>query len=165
MAQNQVEDQQQQIQNIEDTKLVDNLSQEQLEELREAFDLFDKDGSKSISKDELRHVFKAMGQDYSDEELTKMVKGADRDGNAEISFFEFCVLMAGNIKQPEKKDEYAEAFKVFDRLANGTVDTVELVQAMTNVGRQREEECGEDTQSAEQIKNRTQDIIQFLEGE
>ena len=148
MAQDQEVQSQQDLQNIEDTKLVENLGQEQLDELREAFDLFDKDGSKSISKDELRHVFKAMGQDYSDEELTKMVKGADRDGNAEISFFEFCVLMAGNIKQPEKKDEYAEAFKVFDRLANGTVDTVELVQAMTNVGSQRVEECGEDAQKA-----------------
>ena len=148
MAQDQEVQSQQALQNIEDTKLVENLGQEQLDELREAFDLFDKDGSKSISKDELRHVFKAMGQDYSDEELTKMVKGADRDGNAEISFFEFCVLMAGNIKQPEKKDEYAEAFKVFDRLANGTVDTVELVQAMTNVGSQRVEECGEDAQKA-----------------
>ena len=42
--------------------------------------------------------------------------------------------MAGNIKEPEKKDEYAEAFKVFDRLANGTVDKVELIQAMRNVG-------------------------------
>ena len=131
------------------------MGQEQLEELREAFDLFDKDGSKSISKAELRNVFKAMGQEYTDEELTNMVKGADRDGNAEISFFEFCVLMAGNIKQPEKKDEYAEAFKVFDRLANGTVDTVELVQAMNNVGSQRVEECGDDTQRAEEQKQRT----------
>ena len=148
MAQDQQDQQEPDLQNIEDTKLVENLGQEQIDELREAFDLFDKDGSKSISKDELRHVFKAMGQDYSDEELTRMVKGADRDGNAEISFFEFCVLMAGNIKQPEKKDEYAEAFKVFDRLANGTVDTVELVQAMTNVGSQRVEECGEDAQKA-----------------
>jgi Ca2+-binding EF-hand superfamily protein len=68
-----------------------------------------------------------MGQDYTDEELTKMITTADRDGNEEISFFEFCVLMATNVKNPEKKDEYAEAFKVFDRMANGYVDSVELV--------------------------------------
>ena len=42
--------------------------------------------------------------------------------------------MAKIVKEPEKKDEYAEAFKVFDRMANGTVDGTELVQAMKNVG-------------------------------
>ena len=110
------------------------MSEQHLTELREAFELFDKDNSKSISKEELKHVFKAMGQEYSDAELTKMVAGADKDGNAEISFFEFCVLMAKNVKQPEKKDEYAEAFKVFDRMSNGSVDSIELIQAMTNVG-------------------------------
>ena len=131
MAQIVQEGDEQQPKVLTDAELVEDLSEQHLTELREAFELFDKDNSKSISKEELKHVFKAMGQEYSDAELTKMVAGADKDGNAEISFFEFCVLMAKNVKQPEKKDEYAEAFKVFDRMSNGSVDSIELIQAMT----------------------------------
>ena len=52
---------------MKDKEAVENIPSDQIDELREAFDLFDKDGSKSISKDELRYVFKAMGFDYSDE--------------------------------------------------------------------------------------------------
>ena len=162
MAQIVQEGDEQQPKVLTDAELVEDLSEQHLTELREAFELFDKDNSKSISKEELKHVFKAMGQEYSDAELTKMVAGADKDGNAEISFFEFCVLMAKNVKQPEKKDEYAEAFKVFDRMSNGSVDSIELIQAMTNVGAQKLEDLTEASAQAEQDQ-RTREIIQILE--
>ena len=162
MAQIVQEGDEQQPKVLTDAELVDDLSEQHLTELREAFELFDKDNSKSISKEELKHVFKAMGQEYSDAELTKMVAGADKDGNAEISFFEFCVLMAKNVKQPEKRDEYAEAFKVFDRMSNGSVDSIELIQAMTNVGAQKLEDLTEASAQAEQDQ-RTREIIQILE--
>ena len=162
MAQIVQEGDEQQPKVLTDAELVDDLSEQHLTELREAFELFDNDNSKSISKEELKHVFKAMGQEYSDAELTKMVAGADKDGNAEISFFEFCVLMAKNVKQPEKRDEYAEAFKVFDRMSNGSVDSIELIQAMTNVGAQKLEDLTEASAQAEQDQ-RTREIIQILE--
>ena len=81
-----------------------------------------------------------------------MIQGADKDGNDEISFIEFLQLMATNLinpKKPEKQDEYAEAFKVFDRMADGHVDSIELIQAMTNVGAQKEEDMKENGLSTE----------------
>ena len=108
-------------------QLVDNLEESQVAELREAFDLFDKNGDKTISAKELRHVFKSMGQEHTEEQVRDMMNDVDQDQNGDIDFFEFCALMAKRVKEPEKKDEYAEAFKVFDRMANGTVDGVELI--------------------------------------
>lgn len=46
---------------MSDKELLQQLSQDQIQELREAFELFDADNSQSISKQELKHVFKALG--------------------------------------------------------------------------------------------------------
>ena len=49
-------------------------------ELREAFSLFDKDGSGTISNDELEVVMKSLGQNPTQSELTKMIQEVDVDG-------------------------------------------------------------------------------------
>jgi len=56
------------------------------EEQREAFRVFDKDGSGSISAAELRHVMKKLGEKLTDEEVDEMIREADLDGDEEINF-------------------------------------------------------------------------------
>ena len=51
-----------------------------------------------------------MGKYLTIEEVTAMMNTVDLDANGSIDFFEFCALMKRNLKEPEKKDEYAEAF-------------------------------------------------------
>lgn len=50
-------------------------------ELREAFSLFDKDGSGTISNDELEVVMKSLGQNPTQGELKQMIQEVDVDGN------------------------------------------------------------------------------------
>lgn len=50
-------------------------------ELREAFSLFDKDGSGTISNDELEVVMKSLGQNPTQSELAQMIQEVDVDGN------------------------------------------------------------------------------------
>jgi calmodulin len=56
------------------------------EELREAFKVFDKDGSGSISKAELKLVMENLGEKLSPEEIEEMMQEADKDGNGEIDY-------------------------------------------------------------------------------
>ena len=67
---------------------------EQLEEYKEAFTIFDKDGSGCISVEELGNVFVTLGHECTEEEVADMVKSVDVDGNNEVDFGEFCTLMA-----------------------------------------------------------------------
>lgn len=53
-------------------------------ELREAFNIFDRDGSGTINADELRQVMKALGEDLSDAEIDEMIKEADKNGDGSI---------------------------------------------------------------------------------
>ncbi|KAF8901167.1 hypothetical protein CPB84DRAFT_1777928 [Gymnopilus junonius] len=58
------------------------------DELRQAFDVFDKDGSGSISIGELKSVMESLGEKLTQEELQLMIDEADLDGDHEISFNE-----------------------------------------------------------------------------
>ena len=113
------------------------LSENQLEEFRECFNAFDKDGGGSIDAEELEALMKSLGQEPSPAELEKMVKLADADGSGDIDFAEFVTLVAHKMKDDDnslKADRLADAFKVFDTDGNGVIDKHEMRRIMFNLG-------------------------------
>merc|ERR1712216_526398 len=91
-----------------------NLTDEQKQELREAFDLFDTDGSGAVDFSELHTAMKALGFEPKKEEINKMVKEMDKDGDATVDFEEFCIMMAEKMNQKDGKEEMLKGFKLFD---------------------------------------------------
>ncbi|KAL5553240.1 hypothetical protein UlMin_040641 [Ulmus minor] len=73
------------------TKGVD--SDEVLENLKDAFSVYDIDGNGSISAEELHEVLRSLGDECSIAECRKMIGGVDCDGDGMISFEEFKVMM------------------------------------------------------------------------
>lgn len=63
------------------------------EELREAFRLFDTDGSGSINAEELKKVMLNLGEKLSKEDLEEMIKEADMDGDGTVDYEEFVTMM------------------------------------------------------------------------
>ncbi len=55
-------------------------------ELREAFNLFDKDGNGFISAEELILAMKNLGEHLTDAEVNDMIKEADVNGDGEIDY-------------------------------------------------------------------------------
>ena len=73
------------------------LSEEQIEEIREAFNLFDTDHSGSIDYRELKAAMRALGFEVKKEELKKMITDIDADGSGQIEFPEFLEMMTGKV--------------------------------------------------------------------
>ena len=61
--------------------------------IKEAFNLFDKDGSGSISMDEFREVMVTEGAQMTDKEIEEILKEADANGNGQIDINEFVALL------------------------------------------------------------------------
>ncbi|GME33186.1 Calmodulin [Neofusicoccum parvum] len=59
------------------------------QEIREIFNVFDRDGSGTINSSELRHVMKAIGENLTDDEIDDLIREADVDGNGTIDYDEF----------------------------------------------------------------------------
>jgi len=112
------------------------LTEDQVEEFKEAFALFDKDGDGSISVDELGIVMRSLGRDMTREELLSVIAEVDEDGSGEIEFPEFIRLIAAKMKNVDSVEEMREAFLVFDQDKSGSVSASELKHVMNNLGEQ-----------------------------
>ena len=80
------------------------LSEKIIAELRETFDLIDRNGSGTISKKELATLFKGLGVLISSSELENMMKDADLNSDGEIDFQEFLVIMASQKREENDED-------------------------------------------------------------
>lgn len=69
--------------------------QNQNEELKQAFKVFDKDGDGYITATELKLVMKQLGEDLTQEQLNDMMREADTNSDGRIDFGEFCKMMGG----------------------------------------------------------------------
>ncbi|PKA53045.1 putative calcium-binding protein CML17 [Apostasia shenzhenica] len=59
------------------------------EQLRQLFQIFDRDGNGFITAAELAHSMAKLGHALTAKELTGMIKEADTDGDGRINFHEF----------------------------------------------------------------------------
>ncbi|TMS35657.1 hypothetical protein L596_003015 [Steinernema carpocapsae] len=111
-----------------------------LEEFKEAFELFDKDGDGRITADELGTVMESLGQNPSRQELQDMVNEIDEDGNGTIELEEFVRMMSRKVLESENERELREAFQVFDKDNDGYISARELSFVMCNLGEKLSED-------------------------
>jgi len=63
------------------------------EDVREAFRVFDRDGDGFITSEELNMVMSTLGEKLSREEVDEMIREADMDGDGKVGFTEFATMM------------------------------------------------------------------------
>merc|ERR1712087_1077393 len=90
------------------------LTDEQKQEIREAFDLFDTDGSGTIDAKELRVAMRALGFEPKKEEIKKMIADIDKDDSGTIDFNEFLGMMTSKMSEKDSREEIRKAFRLFD---------------------------------------------------
>ncbi|CAJ0952122.1 unnamed protein product, partial [Mesorhabditis belari] len=64
------------------------------DDLRKAFQVFDKDQNGFISAEELRHVMTSLGDSLTEQEVEEMIEEADVNGDGQVNYEEFVKMMA-----------------------------------------------------------------------
>lgn len=73
------------------------LDEEDLEEIKEAFRLFDSDGSGTIDVRELKAAMRALGFQVKKAEIRQMIADIDKDESGTIDMDEFIEMMTGKM--------------------------------------------------------------------
>ncbi|KAL4239136.1 hypothetical protein ACF0H5_003838 [Mactra antiquata] len=114
--------------------MADVFSEEQLEEYKETFSLFDKEGDGSIVLKELGTVLRALGQHPTEADLADLIHKLETEGHTTIEFPEFLSVLAKIIKDTDPETELTEAFKIFDKAGTGNISNADLRRIMTTYG-------------------------------
>eukprot|EP00961_Rhodomonas_salina_P074929 1006072-Rhodomonas_salina.3 len=96
------------VQEEESTQLgnTDDLSEDELKAVRDAFDLFDTDGGGTIDEFELRIAMRALGLSTNEHEVRKMFEEVDVDGSGQLEYEEFVKMMMAKMSQRREPDGY-----------------------------------------------------------
>ncbi|XP_063429136.1 calmodulin-2-like [Mytilus trossulus] len=112
------------------------LTEEQQQEIKEYFDIFDEDKSGKLSRVEVSGVVRGLGLNPTKDELEEMFQGIDKDGSNEIEYNEFEEYYMKTFCSQNRNEhsDLMEAFKTFDKDGNGFIDIDELKDALLNKG-------------------------------
>ena len=110
------------------------LTEEQKQEIKEAFDLFDTDGSGSIDQKELKVAMRALGFEPKREEIKKLITEVDKDGSGVIDFPEFLDMMTAKMAERDPREEMLKAFRLFDDDETGKISFKNLKRVAKELG-------------------------------
>ncbi|KAL7981959.1 hypothetical protein Chor_001016 [Crotalus horridus] len=110
------------------------LSEDQKQEIREAFDLFDTEGCGSIDIKELKVAMRALGFEPKKEEIKKMIADIGKDGSSTLNFEDFLTMMTTKMNEKDSKEEILKAFRLFDDDGTGKISFKNLKRVSKELG-------------------------------
>jgi calmodulin len=143
---------------------MENLTEFQLQEFRNSFQIFDKDLDGVITIHELGIAMRAMGHNPTQIELQEMIEEVDNDKDGAINFEEFVNMMLKTITDVEIEEKTIEAFKVFDRDSSGVIRASELKSIMMKLGDPIDEDEADDLIKLAQQEDGLIDYQKFVKS-
>lgn len=103
-------------------------------ELRQAFELFDKDDSGFIDREELGMALKSLGIALDEQEFELIYSEMDYTEDGKIDLAEFCSVMGRDPAEKQTAEEIAlSIFTLLDHDKSGTISTSELKETLEKV--------------------------------
>jgi len=110
------------------------LTDEQKQEIKEAFDLFDTDKSGSIDYHELKVAMRALGFDVKKADVLKLMKEYDRNETGQIEYADFVDIMTQKMAERDPEEEIKKAFALFDEDGHGVISAKSLRRVARELG-------------------------------
>ncbi|GAA5975853.1 hypothetical protein JCM10908_005301 [Rhodotorula pacifica] len=120
------------------------LSPDQQQEIREAFELFDLDKDQKIDYHEFKVALRALGFDLKKAEVLKLMREHNHDdggsGSSTIGLGGFASIAEQLILARDPLDEIRRAFKLFDTEGTGRISLRDLKKVARELGENLEED-------------------------
>ncbi|KAJ2661689.1 Calcium-binding component of the spindle pole body (SPB) half-bridge [Coemansia sp. RSA 1200] len=110
------------------------ISEDRLNEIKEAFDLFDTNKDGFIDYFELKVAMRALGFDQKKDELFRVLETYGTSDNSRISMEGFTRVMSEMISARDPVDEYKKAFKLIDEHNTGKITASHLRRIAKELG-------------------------------
>lgn len=110
------------------------LTKEQKQEIREAFELFDTDKDKAIDYHEFKVSLRALGFEVKKADILKVFKDYDRESTGKISLKDYNEVVTDMMLERDPREEILKAFRLFDEDDSGKISLRNLRQVAREIG-------------------------------
>jgi len=110
------------------------LTEDEIEEIKEAFDLFDTDGSGSIDPKELKAAMQSLGFEAKNQTIFQMISDLDKNKSGTIDFEEFLDMMTARMSDKDTREDISKVFRLFDDDNTGTITLRNLRRVARELG-------------------------------
>jgi len=123
-----------------------NFSDEQVNEFKDLFTLFDRSGEEKIAYHDVGECMRAFGYTPTNQEVHKILNCPSKDDMKTnfVTFNQFLPMLAqvGKVKR-SSYDEFVDGLKMFDKEGNGTLLGAEMRHVLCSMGEKLTEEEAE----------------------
>uniref|UniRef100_A0A8C3V7L7 Centrin 3 n=1 Tax=Catharus ustulatus TaxID=91951 RepID=A0A8C3V7L7_CATUS len=116
------------------------LTEEQKQEIKDAFELFDTDKDRAINYHELKVAMRALGFDVKKADVLKILKDYDQESTGKITFEDFNEVVTDWILDRDPQEEILKAFKLFDDDDSGKISLRNLRRVARELGENMSDE-------------------------
>ena len=110
------------------------LTEDEIEEIKEAFDLFDTDGSGTIDPAELKAAMQSLGFEAKNQTIFTMIAELDKNKSGTIDFEEFLDMMTARMSEKDTREDISKVFRLFDDDTTGTITIKNLRRVARELG-------------------------------
>ncbi|CCU97789.1 unnamed protein product [Malassezia sympodialis ATCC 42132] len=116
------------------------LSEDQRQEIREAFDLFDTDKDGAVDYHELKVAMRALGFDLKKSEVLEILRDNDATGTGLMEWPAFNRVLTERIASRDPREEILRAFALFDEDNTGKISLRNLKRVAKELGENLDDE-------------------------
>ncbi|WOL00401.1 calcium-dependent protein kinase 29-like [Canna indica] len=109
--------------------VTEHLPVEEVDSLRQMFDMMDTDKNGSLTLEELKKGFNLIGHPVQDVDVQMLMEAADIDGDGTVNREEF-VAVSVHLKRIDSEEHLPKAFSFFDKNQSGFIEIEELREAL-----------------------------------
>jgi len=110
------------------------LNDDQVEEFKSAFDMFDEEQKGFLTKSDVQTIFNKYGVRVDAKQVEELWQAGDPHGSGQITFPQFVSMMARKMKQTDSQADLLEAFRVFDPYGENFINEGEIADALLHTG-------------------------------
>ena len=112
----------------------DGFTEDEIECIKEAFDLFDSTGNGTIDMAEFKNAMSALGFEGKDEVVFQMMTELDKNKSGTLDFSEFLELMTTRMADRDSREELEKVFRLIDDDGSETISIKNLTRVCRELG-------------------------------
>jgi Ca2+-binding EF-hand superfamily protein len=124
----------------EQKKIRNELTEDQKQEIKDAFELFDTDGTGGVDSKELKVAMRALGFEPKKEEVRRILSDIDKHGDGIIKYEDFLEILTQKTTEKEPIDEIKKAFRLMCEDGSDKITVKSLKKTIKELGENMSED-------------------------